>query len=184
MRRSYLTQTIVTLSLVSLLTDIASEMLYPIMPVYLSSIGFTALWIGVLEGLAEAVVGLSKAWFGNLSDRSGRRAPFIKTGYLLSAISKPMMALFTWPAWIFLARSTDRLGKGIRTGARDAMLADESEPVHRGKVFGFHRGMDTLGAAIGPCCALVYLIFYPPNTETSSSLLFFRALQVFYLPFC
>ena len=136
-------------------------MLIPVMPVYLSSIGFTALWIGVLEGFAEAVVGLSKGYFGKLSDASGNRVLFIRTGYFLSAISKPVMGLFTLPVWIFSARTGDRLGKGIRTSARDALLADESSSENRGKVFGFHRAMDTIGAVIGPAFAIIFLSYFP-----------------------
>jgi MFS family permease len=143
------------------MTDVASEMLYPVMPVYLKSIGFSVLLIGILEGIAEATAGLSKGYFGHFSDRLGRRVPFIRAGYSLSAVSKPMMALLTWPLWIFFARTLDRLGKGIRTSARDAMLSDESTPGNKGKVFGFHRSMDTVGAAIGPLFALGFLWFYP-----------------------
>lgn len=156
-----ITRAIWILSLVSLLTDISSEMLYPVMPIYLKQIGFSVLLIGILEGLAEAVAGFSKGYFGKLSDHIGRRVPFIRCGYLLSALSKPMMAAFIWPAWIFTARTTDRLGKGLRTGARDALLSDQTTPEHKGKVFGFHRSMDTLGAVIGPLFALVYLYYYP-----------------------
>jgi len=160
-RQRIITRTILLVSLVSFFTDIASEMLYPVMPVYLKTIGFSVVLIGVLEGFAEATAGLSKGYFGNLSDRLGLRLPFVKWGYLLSAISKPMMAAFTYPLWIFFARTTDRLGKGIRTGARDAMLSDESSPENKGKVFGFHRALDTAGAALGPFIALLYLAFYP-----------------------
>ena len=155
------TRTIWILSFVSLFTDIASEMLYPVMPIYLKTIGFTALWIGILEGVAEAIVGISKGYFGKLSDEKGKRLPFIKLGYFLSSISKPLMAIFTYPVWILFVRSTDRLGKGIRTSARDAMLSDESSKENKGKVFGLHRAMDTLGAAIGPLLALTFLFFYP-----------------------
>lgn len=157
----YLTRTIWVLSFISLLTDMASEMLYPIMPIYLRSIGFSVLLIGILEGIAEATAGLSKGYFGKLSDHTGRRTPFVQLGYTLSALSKPMMAAFIYPFWIFLARTVDRLGKGIRTGARDALLSDEATPATKGRVFGFHRSMDTLGAVIGPALALVYLYFYP-----------------------
>lgn len=157
----YLTRSIWILSLVSLFTDISSEMLYPIMPLFLSSIGFSTVLIGLLEGMAEATAGLSKGYFGRLSDLSGKRAPFVQFGYLLSAVSKPMMSAFTYPLWIFSARTLDRLGKGVRTGARDAILSDECTPENKGKVFGFHRGMDTLGAAIGPALALLFLLFYP-----------------------
>ena len=114
-----ISRTVVVLAIVSLLGDIASEMLYPIIPIYLQSIGFSAASLGLLEGLATAMSGLSKGYFGQLSDIRGIRMPFIRVGYLLSAISKPMLALFTNTWWIFTARTADRLGKGIRTGARD-----------------------------------------------------------------
>jgi len=161
-----ITRTVWILSIVSLLTDTASEMLYPIMPIYLKTIGFSIVLIGVLEGMAEATAGLSKGYFGKLSDISGRRVPFVQMGYALSAISKPMMALFTAPLWIVFARTLDRLGKGIRTGARDALLSDEATPETKGKVFGFHRSMDTFGAVIGPSIALLYLYFYPQDYKT------------------
>jgi len=158
---AFITRTILVLSFVSLFTDIASEMLYPVMPIFLKSIGFSVLLIGILEGLAEATAGLSKGYFGKLSDLSGKRLPFVRFGYLLSAISKPMMAAFVFPLWIFLARTVDRLGKGIRTGARDAILSAEATPETKGRVFGFHRGMDTLGAVLGPALALVFLWVWP-----------------------
>jgi MFS family permease len=160
------TRTIFFLSLISLFTDIASEMLYPIMPMYLSSIGFSVALIGLLEGIAEATAGISKGYFGNLSDNLGRRKMFVQLGYSLSAISKPMMAVFTFPLWIFSARTLDRLGKGIRTGARDAMLSAETTPEYKGRVFGFHRAFDTIGAALGPLAALIFLIFYPGQYRT------------------
>lgn len=162
----YITRTVWILSLVSLFTDTASEMLYPILPIYLKSIGFSIVLIGVLEGVAEATAGLSKGYFGKLSDLSGKRVPFVQFGYAFSAISKPMMAVFIFPLWIFLARTIDRFGKGIRTGARDAILSDEATPETKGKVFGFHRSMDTLGAVLGPSLALLYLYFYPQDYKT------------------
>ena len=151
------------LSIVSLFTDVASEMLYPVLPIYLKSIGFSILVIGILEGLAEATAGLSKGYFGKLSDASGKRVPFVKIGYILSAVSKPMIAIFAHPVWIFFSRTTDRFAKGVRTGARDAILSDEATPQTKGTVFGFHRTMDTVGAAIGPALALLYLYFHPGN---------------------
>lgn len=161
-----ITRTVWILSLVSLFTDVASEMLYPVMPVYLKEIGFSILLIGILEGLAEATAGLSKSYFGKLSDVSGKRLPFVRLGYLLSAISKPMMAVFIFPIWIFFSRTIDRIGKGLRTGARDAMLSDAATPQTKGQVFGLHRAMDTLGAVIGPAFALMFLYFYPGNYKT------------------
>jgi len=163
---NYITKTVWILSLVSLFTDTASEMLYPIMPIYLKTIGFSIVLIGVLEGFAEALAGLSKGYFGKLSDNSGKRVPFVQLGYSLSAVSKPMMAVFVFPLWIFFARAIDRFGKGIRTGARDAILSDEATSESKGKFFGFHRSMDTLGAVLGPVIALIYLYFYPQQYKT------------------
>lgn len=131
------------------------------MPVYLQSIGFSVLLIGILEGVAEATAGLSKGYFGNYSDKLGSRVPFVRWGYTLSAVSKPLMAVFTFPLWVFFARTLDRLGKGVRTGARDAILSDEATKENKGKVFGFHRALDTAGAAIGPLAALIFLYYYP-----------------------
>ncbi|MBK6447949.1 MAG: MFS transporter [Saprospiraceae bacterium] len=162
----YITRTVWVLSLVSLFTDAASEMLYPIMPIYLKSIGFSIVLIGILEGFAEATAGFSKGYFGKLSDNAGKRIPFVQIGYAFSAISKPMMAIFIYPIWIFFARTIDRFGKGIRTGARDALLSDEATSETKGQVFGFHRSMDTLGAVIGPSLALIYLYFYPQDYKT------------------
>jgi MFS family permease len=158
---SRISRTVWVLSLVSLFTDISSEMLYPIMPIYLKSIGFSIVLIGILEGFAEATAGLSKGYFGKLSDIKNKRLPFVQLGYLFSAVSKPMIALFTNAWWIFSARTLDRLGKGIRTGARDALLSDSATPETKGTVFGFHRAMDTIGAAIGPMVALAFLYFFP-----------------------
>ena len=157
------TKTVWLLSLVSLLTDISSEMLYPVMPMFLTGIGFSVVWIGILEGIAEAVAGFSKGYFGKLSDITGKRAIFVRLGYFLSSVSKPMMALILHPVWILFARTTDRLGKGIRTASRDAILSAETTPGHKGKVFGLHRAADTLGAAIGPFAALIFLQYYPGN---------------------
>ena len=168
-----ITRNILVLSFVSLFTDVASEMLYPVIPIYLKTIGFSIVLIGVLEGFAEATAGLSKGYFGNLSDNTGKRLPFVQIGYLFSAVSKPMMALFTYPLWVFLARTIDRLGKRVRTGARDALLSDEATPETKGRVFGFHRSMDTLGAVLGPLLALVYLTYRPNDYKTLFYIAFF-----------
>jgi MFS family permease len=169
-------RTVWILSFVSLFADVASEMLYPIVPVYLKEIGFSIFLIGILEGVAEFTAGLSKGYFGKLSDEKGLRLPFIKSGYFLSAISKPMMAVFTFPIWIFLARTIDRLGKGLRTAARDALLSQNATPQTRSRVFGFHRSMDTLGAVIGPVTALLFLQFNPKQYELLFYLAFFPGL--------
>ncbi|RSK37286.1 MFS transporter [Hymenobacter metallilatus] len=160
-RLSYLTRAVWLLSLISLFTDLASEMLYPVMPLYLQSIGFSVVFIGLLEGVAEAAAGLSKGYFGQWSDRLGRRVPFVQWGYGLSTLSKPLLAVLATPAGVLLARTLDRLGKGLRTGARDALLSDETTPENKGKVFGFHRSVDTLGAVLGPMAALLWLGAHP-----------------------
>lgn len=151
-------------------------MLYPVIPVYLKEIGFSVLLIGILEGIANFTAGLSKGYFGKLSDEKGLRLPFVKLGYFLSAASKPMMAAFIYPLWIFFARTTDRLGKGLRTAARDALLSQNASKETKARVFGFHRGMDTLGAAIGPTIALLFLIFYPGQYKTVFLLAFIPGL--------
>lgn len=171
-----ITRNIWILSFVSLFTDVASEMLYPVMPIYLKTIGFSIILIGVLEGFAEAIAGLSKGYFGKLSDTKGKRLPFVQIGYAFSAISKPMMALFVFPIWIFFARTIDRLGKGVRTGARDALLSDEATPETKATVFGFHRSMDTLGAVLGPLIALIYLAYRPDDYKTLFFIAFFPGI--------
>ncbi len=146
------------------------------MPVYLKTIGFSVFLIGILEGIAEAVAGLSKGYFGQLSDRTGKRVLFVQVGYTLSAISKPMLAAFTYPVWIFMARTLDRLGKGVRTGARDALLSAETTRADKAKVFGLHRSMDTLGAVLGPSAALLYLHFFPEDYKTLFMIAFIPGL--------
>lgn len=161
-----ITRTVLILSVVSLLADIASEMLYPVIPVYLKEIGFSVFLIGVLEGVVQFTAGISKGYFGKWSDEKGFRLPFVKLGYFLGAISKPLMATFTYPLWIFFVRTIDRLGKGVRTAARDALLSREATKETKARVFGFHRSMDTAGAAIGPIVALLFLYFYPGEYST------------------
>ena len=161
-----ITRTVVILSIVSLFADIASEMLYPIIPVYLKQIGFSVFWIGVLEGVVNFTAGISKGYFGKLSDEKGVRLPFVKLGYLLSALSKPLIGFFVAPVWIFFVRTLDRLGKGIRVAAKDALLSQEATKKTKARVFGFNRSLDTAGATIGPAIALVYLILYPGEYKT------------------
>ncbi len=159
-------RTVIILSVVSLFADIASEMIYPVVPVYLKEIGFSVFLIGILEGLADFTAGISKGYFGKLSDEGGKRLPFIRGGYFFSAISKPMMAMSAFPLWIFFARSIDRFGKGIRTAARDALLSQQATKETKARVFGFHRSMDTVGAAIGPVIALCFLFYFPKHYST------------------
>lgn len=150
----------------------ASEMLYPVMPVYLKSVGYSIVFIGVLEGFAEAISGLGKSYFGRWSDALGKRLPFVQFGYLLSAVSKPMLAVSTHWWWIFTSRFIDRTGKGMRTAPRDALLNEQTTPTNKAAIFGFHRTMDTFGAVLGPLIALLFLYFYP-GSYTSLFLLAF-----------
>lgn len=182
-RNKIFSRAVILLSLVSLFNDISSEMLLPILPVYLSSIGFTALWIGILEGMAEAVSGLSKAYFGKMSDNFQLRLPFVRWGYAMSAVSKSMLALFSFTWWIFLSRTIDRFGKGVRSASRDALLADESEPRHRGKVFGFNKAMDTIGATVGAAFAACYLYFFPGDYKSLFLIAFFPAVVAVVITF-
>jgi MFS family permease len=156
----FITRNILFLSLISFFTDVASELLYPVIPLYLSSIGISVSGIGIIEGMAETIAAISKTYFGIWSDRIQKRKLFIIVGYGLSALSKPLMVLVPNYFWVLLVRVSDRLGKGIRTAPRDALLSDESLSKDKGKVFGFHRSIDTLGAAVGPFIALMILMVY------------------------
>lgn len=156
-----ISKTVFLLSMVSLFADIASELLYPVLPLYLKSVGMGAIYIGILEGVADFTSGISKTFFGKWSDRIGIRMPFVWAGYMLSSFSKAFIGMVVSPWWVLFTRSADRLGKGIRTSSRDAILSMEATEETKGAVFGFHRSMDTTGAFIGPILALVYLHYYP-----------------------
>lgn len=153
-----LNPTVIKLGLVSFFADVASEMLYPITPIFLTSVlGASMASLGLIEGVAEAVASLLKTYSGSWSDSISKRKPFIIFGYFLAAISKPLIGLSTsWNA-VLWARALDRTGKGIRSAPRDALLADSVNPHNRGAAFGWHRGMDTLGAAVGPLFAILLL---------------------------
>lgn len=157
---------VLILAAISLFTDIASELLYPVMPMYLKTIGFSIAAIALLEGFAEAIAGLSKSYFGALSDKYNTRLPFVQAGYGISALAKILLAATSAIPFVFTSRFADRMGKGLRTAARDAMLAGESTPQNKTSIFAFHRAMDTTGAAIGPAIALVYLYYHPQDYKT------------------
>ncbi|MGE4422005.1 MAG: MFS transporter [Pseudodesulfovibrio sp.] len=151
-----------SLGWISFFTDFASEMVYPIVPLFLvSALGAPVVVLGLIEGVAEAIVSVMKGLSGWHSDKAGRRVPYIRAGYGLAALSKPLMALaFSWPL-VFLSRAFDRLGKGLRTTARDAMIADAVDCKIAGRAFGFHRMMDTGGAIVGVLAALLLLRLLP-----------------------
>jgi MFS family permease len=161
----YLTRSVLLLSLVSLCNDISSEMLYPILPLYLASVGAAPVLMGVVEGIAEMIAAAMKWLSGTWTDEAQRRKPMVMLGYGLSGVSKGLLGLATGWIGILIARSLDRFGKGLRSPARDAMLADNCTAQTRGAVFGFHRSADTLGAVIGPIIALLCIgVAYSYNT--------------------
>lgn len=146
------------LGAVSLLNDFASEMIYPLLPSFLTSVlGAGAIALGVLDGLAEAVAALFKYIGGRLADRQGKRGPLVVGGYALASLARPLMGLAGAPWQVIALRATDRIGKGARTPARDAIIADATRPSIRGRAFGFHRAMDHAGAMVGPLVAFVLL---------------------------
>ncbi|HBH45978.1 MAG: hypothetical protein A2445_00520 [Candidatus Jacksonbacteria bacterium RIFOXYC2_FULL_44_29] len=146
------------LGLVSLFNDIASEMIYPIIPIFLTAVlQAPVITVGFIEGMAEAVSSFLKVVSGWLSDKFKKRKPFVVGGYSLSTLSKVLIGLaYHWPL-VFVARIGDRLGKGVRTSARDALIADSTLLEQRGRAFGLHRTMDTMGAVFGPLLALLFL---------------------------
>jgi sugar phosphate permease len=162
-----LTRNVVALSVVSLLNDAAGEMVMPLVPIFLATqlhAGGTAL--GAIEGVADAVASVLKVLAGRASDRLGRARPFVLAGYTLAALARPFLALATIPAHVLAVRLTDRVGKGLRTAPRDALLAASVAPGDRGAAFGFHRSMDHAGAVVGPLLALGVLLFVTHDLRT------------------
>ncbi len=137
----------------SLLTDAAADLVYPLLPALLGS----AIALGAMEGVAELIASGMKVWAGRAADRNGKHGSFVVVGYALAALAKPLIALCTTPLQIVIARSLDRTGKGLRSGPRDAILADATSKEQRGLAFGVHRMMDNLGAVIGPLLAFALL---------------------------
>lgn len=146
----------------SFLNDVASEMIYPLLPQFLIMVlGGNKFHLGIIEGTAESIASFNKLWAGAWSDRSGKRKSFILFGYSVAAIARPLIGLVTAPWQVFAVRIGDRIGKGVRTSPRDAMIADSTPEAMHGRAFGFHRSMDHLGAAVGPLLAAAFLWFYP-----------------------
>lgn len=151
---------VVVLGIVSLLNDMASEMVYPVVPIFLISVlGAPALVVGFIEGLADSFSKILMAFSGIFSDRQQRRKPYIVWGYGFATISHLIMSLAsTWPLVLF-ARVINRTGKGVRTSARDAIITESTDKIDRGRNFGFHRTMDSMGAVIGPLVSIFILRF-------------------------
>jgi MFS family permease len=152
---------------VSFFTDTATEMVYPLLPMFLTRVlGAGALSLGLIEGVAEAANSVLKVISGRVADATGRPKRLVLGGYGISSAVRPFMALATSWAHVLGLRFADRLGKGIRGAPRDAMLAEFAPPGQRGRVYGFHRAMDHAGAVLGPLLASVFLYFYPDQFRT------------------
>ena len=159
-----LSPTVKALGAVSLFTDLSSEMVYPINPLFLTTVlGASPEIVGVIEGCAESLASLLKLYSGYLSDRLGQRKPLTLWGYGLAALSKPLIGVAGSWAQVFGARLLDRTGKGLRAAPRDALIADNVPKEQRGRAFGFHRSMDTTGAVLGPLIGWLYLQFFSSN---------------------
>ena len=155
---SPLPRNVKVLGLVSLVNDIASEMIFPLLPTFLLTVlGGNHFSLGIIEGAADSVASLLKLWSGGRSDQAGRRKGFVLFGYFLTAVIRPLIGAIVAPWQLFLIRVGDRIGKGVRTSPRDALIADSTDPSIRGRAFGFNRAMDHLGAAIGPLLATGFL---------------------------
>lgn len=151
---------------ISFFADVASEMVYPLIPLFLTGPLGAPKWIlGLVEGSAESVVSFMKAWSGIGSDRRQARKPYIVAGYGLSALGKPLLGLAVYWPLALLSRSIDRIGKGLRTTARDALIADAVEPAQRGAAFGLHRGLDTAGALVGVAIVALLIHFLGSNLQ-------------------
>ena len=162
-----LSRNVVAMGIVSFFNDAASEMIFPVLPLFLTSVlGTPMIALGFIEGVAEAAASIFKVLSGWLSDRTGRRKPFVVLGYSLSTISKPLFGFATnWPMAL-AARTSDRFGKGIRTAARDALIAESTDSTSHGRSFGFHRAMDGLGATMGPLITLGLLTYASVSLST------------------
>ena len=152
---------------VSLVTDTATEMVYPLLPLFLTRVlGAGAMSLGVIEGVAEAANSVLKVIAGRLSDRTGAPKPIVIAGYAISGAARPFIGLVTAWTHVLAIRFADRLGKGIRSAPRDAMLAHFAPRNIRGRVYGFHRAMDNAGAVVGPLLASAFLFFFPEHYRT------------------
>jgi len=158
------------LSLTSFLQDIASEMVYPLLPAFIVLLGGGALALGVMESAADGVLAIVKGWAGRASDRAGTRKGFVIWGYGLSTATRPLLAMARLPLHVILLRVTDRVAKGLRSAPRDALIADATPPAQRGFAFSYHSGLDNLGAACGPLVAAAILALAPGRLRLTFAL--------------
>jgi MFS family permease len=165
-----LPRNVFTIGLVSLLNDASSEIIYPLLPIFLAgSLGASARAIGTIEGLAESISSLLKLFAGYLSDRLAKRKSLVVAGYSVASLARPLLAFAQTWTQVLAIRLTDRIGKGIRTAPRDAMIADTVGVEQRGLAFGFHRAMDHAGAVIGPIIGYVLVILFVANAKSPTT---------------
>jgi len=172
---------VLILGLVSFFNDTASETVYPIIPIFMTQVlKASTTVVGLVEGIAESTAALTKFIFGYLSDKFQRRKPFVTLGYTFSAFSKGVIGFSSsWPLVLF-SRFLDRLGKGLRTGARDALLLQNTNEKNKGFIFGFHRSLDSAGAVLGPILGLIFIYFFANNLR----LIFYLATIPGFWRFC
>ena len=178
-----LPRNIFAISLVSLLNDASSEVIYPLLPVFLSlTLGASPGIVGLIEGAAESMSSLLKLFAGHFSDRRGKRKMFVVFGYALSSFTRPLLAFAGSWSQVLGLRLADRVGKGIRSSPRDAMIADNVRVEERGIAFGFHRAMDHTGAVIGPLIGYVVLFYFAANQTAPSASDFTKIFLVASVP--
>lgn len=158
MTRARLPSTVLALGAVSFLADVSSEMIFPLLPLFLTqTLGAGPAFLGLVEGVADTVASLLKLASGYASDHARRRKPLVVLGYALAGVARPLVAVASAPWHVFAVRVTDRVGKGLRSAPRDALIADAAPPGEAGRAFGFHRAMDHAGAVVGPLVATALL---------------------------
>ena len=178
-----LPRNVFAISLVSLLNDVSSEIIYPLLPIFLTStLGASAKAIGFIEGSAESISSLLKLFAGYLSDRLRRRKMLVVFGYALAGFVRPLLGFAHNWQQVLAIRLTDRVGKGVRTAPRDAMIADAAIPQQRGIAFGFHRAMDHAGAVIGPLIGYALVLFLATNASSPSGGEFSRIFLLATIP--
>lgn len=165
-QKNKIPKNVIILGLVSFFNDVASEMVYPIVPIFMTQVlKASTTAVGLVEGIAESTAAITKFIFGYLSDKFRKRKPFVAAGYTMSSLSKAIIGLANaWPLVLF-SRFLDRLGKGLRTGSRDALLLQNTNEKNKGFIFGFHRAFDSAGAVLGPILGLILIYLLPNNLQ-------------------
>jgi MFS family permease len=165
--RPRLGRNVIALGVVSFLTDVSSEMIYPLLPVFLTAVlGADAAFVGAIEGAAETTAALLKLASGWWSDRVRRRKPLVVIGYAIASVARPLVAIAQSATQVLAIRVSDRVGKGIRNAPRDALIAESVDPSLRGRAFGFHRAMDNAGGVLGPLIAFAVLTWHFAELRT------------------